>query len=178
MLPWTKIVHLVRDGRDVALSVRDRGRRQAGSGLAALDPIVAAALSWRRDVAAVCSDGLDAGPTRYLEIRYENLVTEPEVTLKVIAGFLGLPFRDEMLEYFRGAAPDRADPSSRAAWLPATPGLRDWRTQMTTQECELFEALAGAELESLGYERRFPRISGEVARVASQWEARLARELQ
>ena len=41
---------------------------------------------------------------------------------------------------------------------------------MTARECELFEGLAGAELETLGYERRFAKVSGEIASVAHECE--------
>ena len=57
LLPWTKIVHLIRDGRDIALSIRDWGKGAAKLDLWKTEPIAAGALWWRRDVTRGCRDG-------------------------------------------------------------------------------------------------------------------------
>lgn len=111
-------------------------------------------------------------------MKYEDLVNRPEEILRDVTEFLGLPFAAEMLSYHEGKVRYRSGLSAKRAWLPPTPGLRDWRTQMKEHEVELFEAIAGDLLSTVGYERAFSTISPEVAKVAEQcrnwWETEMA----
>jgi hypothetical protein len=181
IFPWVKTVHLIRDGRDVALSTLEWARNgDKGPGRFRLwqkAPLAACALWWRWQVSSGWLDGGDLG-SGYHEERYEDLINDPERTLRDITHFLALPFAPEMLTYYQGKV--RFDPglSAKKAWLSPTPGLRDWRTQMSEWDVELFEAIAGELLSTLGYERAFKAISPEVARVAEQyrnlWETEMA----
>ncbi len=181
LFPWAKIVHLIRDGRNVALSALEWAREDKGPGRFRLwqeDPIAVCALWWcwqvstgRRDATALVSD-------RYCEVHYEDLVDRPEQVLRDLSEFLGLPFAGEMLKYYEGKTRDEPGLSAKKAWLPPTPGLREWRTQMARRDVELFEALAGDLLASLGYQRGVAVISPEIVALAGQyrskWEAELA----
>jgi hypothetical protein len=51
---------------------------------------------------------------------------------------------------------------------PITPGLRDWRTQMSSEHLERFEAAAGELLTELGYVRGFPHPGPESLENASR----------
>lgn len=177
LMPWVKIVHLIRDGRDIALSIRDWGKGAAKLELWKTEPIAAGALWWRRDVIRGCGDGRRLPSGVYREVRYEELVADPEGGLRGLAVFLGLPFDGAMAEYHLGRMKEKAGLSAKAAWLPPTKGIRDWRGQMSERDRELFEALAGAQLAMLGYERGCAGISDEVAAVARECEAWWAREM-
>jgi hypothetical protein len=75
--PRARLVHLTRDGRDVAASLRKRGKSLYGAGS-----------RWLYDTLA----GLRArGNPSYLEIRYEDLVADTEPTLARVYAHLGLP---------------------------------------------------------------------------------------
>lgn len=177
LMPWVKVVHLIRDGRDIALSIRDWGKGAAKLELWETEPIAAGALWWRRDVIRGCGDGRELPSEVYLEVRYEELVADPEGGLRTIAAFLGLAYDGAMVEYHLGKTKEKAGLSAKAAWLPPTKGIRDWRGQMSERDQELFEALAGEQLGMLGYERRFGRISDGVAAAARNCEAWWAREM-
>lgn len=155
LFPEAKFIHIIRDGRDVALSALDVdfGPRGIGS----------AALSWKDFV----GEGRQAGErlgTRYCEVRYEEILESPESTLASLCEFIDLAFDPAMLRYFERsekiAAP--AAWSRRHVLLPPTKGLRDWRTQMPPRDVGIFESLAGDLLEELGYERA---AQGSSARV-------------
>jgi sulfotransferase family protein len=178
VFPWVKTIHLIRDGRDVALSTLQWAREGKGPGKYQLwleEPVAVCALWWQRNVSIGRASGVDLGSKRYQEVKYEDLVNEPEETLRRITGFLELPFSPQMLAYHEGKTRHRAGLSTKKAWLPPTPGLRDWRTQMSGRDIELFEALAGDLLSMLGYERAFQAISPEIAEVAERcrdwWDA-------
>lgn len=144
-----RFVHIIRDGRDVALSYLD-----VSWGAATVEE---AAVLWRRAVRAGRRSGQRLGPTRYLEIRYERLIDETEDVVASLCAFLELEFDARMLRY-----PERAHEvagrmgapeTRRNLYLPPTRGLRDWRSQMAPDELARFEVLAGDLLEELGYER-------------------------
>lgn len=155
LFPEAKFIHIIRDGRDVALSVLDVdfGARSVG----------AAALSWKDFVKSGRESGRRLG-SRYCEINYEDVLKDPEATIAPLCGFVDLQFDPAMLRYFerseRITAP--AEWSRRHVLLPPTKGLRDWRSQMSGRDVVMFEALAGDMLEELGYERSVPQIPAPV----------------
>jgi Sulfotransferase family len=172
LFPEARFIHLIRDGRDVALSYRD-----ADFGTTSIGE---SAVFWRRFVARGRRDGRRLGPTRYREVRYEDLVRDPEPVLRSLCSFVELPFDGAMLRYYERAndVMEGVDHRSqhRSVYLPPTPGLRDWRRDMAPDEVELFESIAGRLLAELGYERR--THAGSLlarARAASVWTGVQAR---
>jgi hypothetical protein len=81
-----------------------------------------------------------------------------------------------MVEYNKGRTRHKAGLSSKGQWLPPTAGLRDWRVGFSPRDLQLFEALAGDLLESLGYPLAAGSVSADVAAVAERsrawWDAR------
>ena len=151
LFPGSRFVHIVRDGRDVAMSLRSV---RFGPN----DPMSAAGF-WARRVRAGRRDGGRLGPQRYSEIRYEALVADPERELRAICEVIDLPWDAAMLEYHRGvdeALPDDRRSQHRHEDRPPTAGLRDWRTEMPAADVAAFEAVAGDLLDELGYERGAP----------------------
>ncbi len=105
--------------------------------------------------------GARLGPERYHELRYEELVADPERILRELCAFVELPYDERMLRYHEQA--DRLVPSLSHSehhgnlYKPPTAGLRDWRRDLSPQDVAVFEALAGDLLDELGYERRTAR---------------------
>jgi hypothetical protein len=152
VLPESRFVHLIRDGRDVALSYLD-----TDFGVATLTD---AAIYWDRFVRKGREAGRALAPGRYLEIRYEDLVADIEGTMRRVCEHIDLPFDPSILRYFERAT--ELDGLSHAEHhrnirRPPTSGLRDWRNQMAPADVALFEALAGDLLTDLGYERATER---------------------
>jgi hypothetical protein len=158
VFPEARFLHIIRDGRDVALSFEERpfGPRDVWD----------AARLWDRLVRAGMRAGAKLGPERYREVRYERLVASPEETLEDLCRFVDLDPRPEMLRFFeRGGSGLTASERENHpnASRPLTSGLRDWRTEMAPGDVEAFEAVAGPLLSGLGYERRFPNRSPTLA---------------
>jgi len=163
--PKTRIIHLIRDGRDVWLSMKQWRMASKAAGKFDtwnVDPLVTTALWWKAIVGMGCRDGNAIGAELYTEFKYEDLVAHPDVECRKLAHFLGLPHVKAMERYYEGRTQEGDQLSANAAWLPPTPGRRDWRKQMEDKDIEKFEAAAGGLLEKLGYERRCPKISNEV----------------
>jgi hypothetical protein len=181
LFPWARTLHIIRDGRDAALSIREWAEPKSNYPrrfeLWEEEPIAVCALWWRWLVSVGRRDGEPLGPRHYREVMYERLVADPEPELRTITDFLGLSFDPAMLTFHRGKTRQRAGISSKKAWLPAQPGLRDWRAQMSRRDLQLFEALAGDLLADLGYELATSGIPPSVRGVARRCQDRWAEEM-
>ena len=145
--PDARFVVLVRDGRDVALSLR---RMPFGPNNA-----WAAAQWWARGVRAGVR-AAESIPTRCSTVRYEDLAERAAEEVRRVCGFLGLSYSDDMLA-LENADPARIVPD-QAAWFPTlfdginTSAVGRWKREMGARDRRIFAALAGAELAELGYE--------------------------
>jgi sulfotransferase family protein len=179
--PDAKFVHIVRDGRDVCLSALE-WHRKAEDFARRLptwrdDPLVSAALWWKRHVLLGRRAGLRLGSDLYREVRYEALVADPEAETQGLCAFLHVPYRDAMLMFHEGRTKGDPKLSAKRAWLPISRGLRDWRTQMAGDGVEAVEAAVGDALDELGFARASPApglaARARAARVAATCEPRL-----
>jgi hypothetical protein len=171
LFPEARFVHIIRDGRDVCLSILNWKKADRTAGRFATweeDPVSTTALWWKWNVTLGREDGAPLGSDLYHEVRYEALVSEPAKECERLCSFLDLPFDEGMLRFHEGR--ERVEPgrSAKSAWLRVTPGLRDWRTQMCTGDVERFEAAAGDLLEELGYERAVPNPSSRALEHAAR----------
>lgn len=155
LFPSAKIIHIIRDGRDVALSLLDWATEKKGPGRLNLwseSPLGTSALWWAWQVSSGRNAALHLGPDSYCEVLYESLVAEPEAELQRLASFLDLPYTDAMARFHEGKQRPKPKRSAKSAWLPATSGLRDWRADFSADDLALFESLSGELLADLGYE--------------------------
>jgi hypothetical protein len=163
--PTARFVHLIRDGRDIWLSVANWSKTPQ-TRLASLptwksDPVSTTAMWWESNVRLGCESGKSLGPGLYYEIRYECLVSRPQEECSSLCAFLGVPYHEGMLRFHESHKRSDHMPVAKGGWLPwrpIVPGLRDWRTQMPHEDVERFEAVAGDLLGELGYPRAFPRL--------------------
>ena len=176
--PRAHFVHLIRDGRGVWLSVANWSKTPQ-TRLARLstwkdDPVSTTALWWESNVRQGRESGKSLGPGLYYEVRYECLVARPQEECSALCTFLGVPYDEAMLRFHEGHK--RSDLTSRGKgnwlpWRPVVTGLRDWRTQMSSDDVERFEAIAGDLLNELAYPRAFPRLRPERLEDASRIRA-------
>lgn len=163
--PGLQVIHLIRDGRDVALSYRN-----AFFGPKHVYPL---ACRWQRYLLAAEEARANLGDQAFLQVRYEDLVQSPELELRRICTFLGEDFAPSMLA-FQDRHPFHADQrNARNLCLPVmSQNAGKWRTQMTPREVRIFEALAGASLERYAYAKALsqPHISA--------WEALSCRYIE
>lgn len=150
--PDARYVHIVRDGRDAALSMLAMTRKPRFN-LSRPRGVGDFASAWQREVRAAQRFGRTHP---YLELRYEDLVAEPESRLRDVCTFLGLEYEPAMLEYHRREDPSLYADHPRLAQPPVR-DARTWRKEMRLADVKLFEAIAGDLLAELGYERAHPR---------------------
>jgi hypothetical protein len=149
--PRAKFVHLLRDGRDVCLSVLDWKKGATNFSTWREDPVSTTALWWEWQVRLGREAGRALGPARYYELRYEALVADPEAETAKLCAFLGLRFDAGMLRFHEGRMRDDPRMDAKKAWRPVTPRLRAWEAELPPPDVARFEAAAGALLQELGY---------------------------
>jgi hypothetical protein len=146
VFPEARFIHVIRDGRDVALSFFDRpfGPRDVWDG----------ARYWDRTVRTGLDGAGSLDTDRYREVRYEALIDAPEAVTKELCDFVGLEPVEDMHHYFERAS-DRLTAKERANHpniaRPPTKGLRNWRIDMPERDVEAFESIAGPLLTELDY---------------------------
>ncbi len=92
LFPQAKFIHIIRDPRDFALSVKNRAGK---------DPLRAAAL-WESSVRRCKRDLEELLPSdRFIEIFYESLLQEPERVMKGVSSFLDCTYHPDMLSLDR-----------------------------------------------------------------------------
>ena len=147
LFPNAKIIHLVRDGRDVAVSLSklDWGTTHI--------PRLANDWRWKTILAHKMGAMLNGN---YLEIKYEQLVKNPRIVLQKICDFLDEPYSDEMLQYTDHAQHNM--PSESLKWHktsiqpPTTSRMFVWKHSMSKSDQIIFEQIAGDALAIFGYQ--------------------------
>lgn len=175
LFPDAQYVHLIRDGRDAALSFLEMPEGTFTRTWAHPATPGRFACLWRKEIAGARALGRDIGSSRYLEVRYEALVADPTATVAAICAWAEIPFEQTMLEY-TGDVDVSAKPHQQRLLTPPTKGVRSWREEMATADIRAFEEIAGDLLAELGYEvtnAAPPRsVRAQTARAA--YDARLA----
>ena len=147
-----RVIHIVRDGRDVALSWCQEWFGPAN--------IAEAAILWRRHIRNHRNWG-HANPERYLEVRYEDFIRQPSALWPVVCGFLGLvPTTGYSTATHALRQSLLSEPTHRRLKRQPDPGnTGKWREAMSPVDCARFERLAGHELQLLGYETAISPLS-------------------
>jgi hypothetical protein len=162
LFPEARFVHLVRDGRDVALSMRE-------SAWWGPKTLAETAAWWSNTILTARAHG--AGAPDYLEVRFEDLVLQPEATLRRICEFIDLRWNATMLRYHEQAderLKELVSFETESGEHISTNRVRDlhkltreplnasrigiWRKEMSRAEIREFDLLAGPLLHEFGYE--------------------------
>ena len=145
--PRAAIVHILRDGRDVAIS-----QIKAPFGP---KTVPAAAKRWVYFVAGVRALREQVGEDRYVEIRYEDLLASPKATMETVLALIGEPFDPTVLEFHQRQRPVGTDPvNDRNIQMPLqVANSGKWAGAISQRELEIFESIAGPMLDACGYPR-------------------------
>ena len=168
LFPDAQYVHLIRDGRDAALSFLQMPEGTFTRTWAHPRTPAQFACLWRREVGDARVLGRRVGEARYHQVRYEELVVDPESVVRGICVFAEIPFEPTMLDYV-GAVDVSEKPHQQRLLTPPTSGVRSWRRDMSAEDAAAFESIAGDLLAELGYELRSSARGGARAAVARGW---------
>jgi len=144
--PGAKIINLVRDGRDIAVE-------QLRSAFGPRN-IYSAAKIWKRSQReATRLRGLLPADT-WLDVRYEELVAEPERVLRDVTAFLGEAYDPALLDFHKGEIASRRGRTRdhRPLGEPVSTNYTGiYKEHLSLHEQAVYATVAGEELLAAGY---------------------------
>ena len=163
--PGARLVQMVRDPRDRYEAARARHARGRGH-------VGAATARWLYSV-GLAARNRRRYPGQVLVVRYEDLVRQPEATLRAVCAFLDEPFAPAMLRMDG----ERGAPAPKGPLTPEHMGR--YRGRVPARELAFLQLHAGRAMAALGYPRDRLRLGpAEALRFAlADWPLNLARML-
>ncbi|HST11285.1 MAG TPA: sulfotransferase [Terriglobales bacterium] len=159
-IPNALVIHIIRDGRDVALSLEkqhwirpfpwDHGKE-----------LLSAAVYWEWIVNEGRRHGQALG-NDYKEVRYEELVANPRATLAEVGRFIGQDLDYDQIQRVGIGSVSR--PNSSFGGEQKSGGFHPvarWKNSLSKQQLTQIEGLIGQTLDALGYERAATQRSEE-----------------
>jgi hypothetical protein len=160
--PGSRFVHLVRDPRAVVNSLITSNVHRSNAYFGAK--------RWQRDVSLGLASE-KSWPERVLRVRYEDLVTDTELTLQQISRFLGLAYDPAMIsEAAEGAGEYSRFYEAIHANLNLPPTDRfisRWMERLTTDQIKIVEGMCGSLMTEIGYEPSLRPLPAMPDRTAS-----------
>lgn len=132
LMPDVRIIHLLRDPRDVARS--SIGLGWAGNTWYGINHWIKTEKQWDRAARRL-------SPEQVLTVRYEDILADPKEGLGKICAFLGLSYDPEMMSYSETTSYSAIDPSLSY----------QWKRKQTEREIALVEHKVGPLLTARGY---------------------------
>jgi Sulfotransferase family len=158
--PNSKFVHIVRDGRDVACSIKELSEKEMHTikyGPKIPDNINNIANHWATNLTFIQKFLSSLEQDKYITVRYEDLILSPKITLTKITKFLQLEFSELMLDYARRNRDEQLEPAATMQWkLKLNSDLEQgnigkFRTLLTQQDVAIFENQCEGILKYYGY---------------------------
>jgi protein-tyrosine sulfotransferase len=152
--PQARFVHVIRDGRAVSASLLKQNWMNATTGepLNYCSSPEHAGRYWGEMVQEIRSQAVTV-PGRYLEVRYEELVTHPRETLSVVLAFLDEPWDEAVMAHQDAdCSLPKTESSSEAVAQPVhTDSLNRWQSELSTKDLDHVLTTAAPLLKELGY---------------------------
>ncbi len=131
--PDARFIHIIRDGRDVARSCIGMG--WSGNVWTGTKRWLEAEFLWDQLKPKLSGD-------RYIEIIYENLITDPTTTLTKICDFIGIEYDQQMLNYDKNTTYSKPNPKL----------IQQWQHKLSEYEIRLVESKISELLTNRGYD--------------------------
>jgi hypothetical protein len=156
--PQARFIHILRDPRDVARSTVQMG--WAGNLWCGAEQWLEAETTWDSLVNEI-------DESRYIEVRYLDLIQDCVATLVAICRFLGIEYSSAMLSYHKDTTYLLPDPTL----------VRQWKLKANALDVRLVEAKVGEFLTARGYEPSgLPSLHVSLWRQRYfRWQSHLAR---
>ncbi|MGI9235082.1 MAG: sulfotransferase family protein [Woeseiaceae bacterium] len=138
LFPNAQFIHIVRDPRDYVISMRKAWNQN----------MTRATQRWKQGIRKF-HDDMDKQSAKYLEVKYESLVSEPRQCLERACDYLEIPFDERMLVL---EEPTENLGDAKGVLNVVRDNFDKWKTQLSHQEVQTVESIAGALMEELGYD--------------------------
>ncbi|MEP9410019.1 MAG: sulfotransferase [Candidatus Brocadia sp.] len=152
LYPHAKFIHIVRDGRDMFDSWRkmDPGKNN----------VAFVALDWSIKLYKIEKSLKRIPPNNRITIRYEDLVSNPEVIIKSVCSVLEIDYEPGMMDFYKTSHKYTIPHHSELIFKPLDKGnTAKWKKRLTPREISIFNLLAGHYLRKYNYEIEKGRMS-------------------
>jgi hypothetical protein len=164
-IPDALVIHIIRDGRDVALSMEKQGWPQQLP-WDRMNRRMAGAVYWDWMVSKGRKDGAQLGPD-YIEVQYEELINQPREVLERLSSFVGQELNYDEIQRVAIGSVRRPNTSFAGESESETfDPIGRWKKFYSPEQAAMFDELAGETLKEVGYE---PSSEGNQHR--SGWNA-------
>ncbi len=151
-IPEALFVHIIRDGRDIALSLRAMGGFRPWPWSDGSPTLRGTAAYWQWMVRRGRKNGQRI-PNDYIEIHYEELITEPRKTLAKLGEFLHHDLNYERIQQNSlGRLSDSNSSFRGVKGEEQVSPLQRWKQRLSPEDVAGIEKLVGDCLEEFGYE--------------------------
>ena len=144
VFPQSKFIHIIRDGRDVVSSYLKMGR---------YDSILEAANRWINSIELAQAFGSKI-KENYMEILYEDLVTNPDKSIKEVCAFLDINYNSDILDHTSQVEKLGDTDKSHHANLSkpiSSESIGKWKHNLSESDQESITRLLQNPLRRLGY---------------------------
>ncbi len=146
LFPKAQIIHLLRDGRDVAIDIADADFWPHS--------LWGGAQRWQECVRAARIFSRELDSDSYMEVRYESLCQSPESVLRQVCEFIGETFAPEILAHHESSSTRSwsQDKTHQATAKPITTEyVGMYKRRLNQHDRQALEALTGETLRQAGY---------------------------
>ena len=137
LFPTARFLHIVRDARDYCLSMQNAWGKS----------LLRAAQMWNDGVTAAITQGEALGDA-YMQVRYEDLISNPQAQLVQVCDFIGVPFEEQMLSL--DSIPENLGDTKGVRQIVSN-NVEKYRTRMDSEVRMRIESIACVPMKSLGY---------------------------
>ena len=152
LFPEAKFIHIVRDGRDVFDSWRKIDQSK--------DNVAVTALDWRYKLFKIENSFNKIPESNRITIRYEDLLENPDKTVKTLCFFIGIKYESNMLNFYQTSHNYVGEHHSSLIFNPLNKDNRfKWKKNLSQREVRIFNTLARRYLWKYGYEVQDERFN-------------------
>ena len=159
IFPNVFFIHIVRDGRDVACSYKELYKKRLKVKYAPNLPnkVGEIAKQWSRNLNTIQNSLKKVKRSKFVEVKYEDLVESPEISLKQLCKKLGIKFDSNMLNFYKLNKKKNLVPKQYMGWKENTynklnsTSVGRYNKELTVKERETFERIAEKQLRKYGY---------------------------
>lgn len=150
VFPNAKFIHILRDVRDYCISVNKAWGKN----------IYRASQVWVDKITKCQTDVDRIQCIRYFELRYEDLLDDPQQALKRISSFIGIDFEPDILNL---KVPSENLGDTRGHCEIVKHNYGKWKSILNIEEIKQIEKIAGALLDALGYDVLYVKGSKKIS---------------
>ena len=145
MFPKARFIHIVRDGRDVFYSWRKMDPAKSHPAVMALD--------WKFKIHLIERSMKNIPLSNILVIRYEDLLINPDKTLRNVCKFLNIKFDEKMLKFHQSSKKYIGKHHSELIFKAIDDSnISKWKNLLTQEEMKIYQTVAINSLQKYGYE--------------------------